>query len=461
MAAPTQSLVFTVRRCKPELIAPSKPTPHEFKQLSDIDDQEASRFQVPVIQFYRHDPSMQGRDPVKVIREALAQTLVFYYPFAGRLREGPGRKLVVECTSEGVVFIEADADVTLEQFGDALRPPFPCLEELLFDLPGSGGVLHCPLLLIQVTRLKCGGFIFALRLNHTMSDAAGLVQFMTAVGEVARGARAPSVLPVWQRHLLNARDPTRLTCTHREYDEVIDTKGTGTITPLEDMAYRSFFFGRTEVSAIRRFVPHHLSQSTTFEVIMACLWRCRTIALQFDRNEEVRMMSIVSARGKFNPPLPSGYYGNVFACPAAVTTAGKLCENTNLGYALELVRKAKKEVNEEYMRSVADLMVIRGRPFLTVVGSFLVSDVTRAGLGKVDFGWGKPSYAGPAECFVRIIPRTGSFCIPCKDSKGEEGIAIGVCLPAPAMEIFVKELDFFLKNMPESGKKSTFNASKL
>ncbi|KAG2701257.1 hypothetical protein I3760_06G036000 [Carya illinoinensis] len=448
MAAPTHSLVFTVRRAKPELIAPAKPTPYEFKQLSDIDDQETLRCQIPGIQFYRHDPSMQGRDPVKVIREALAQTLVFYYPFAGRLREGPGRKLVVECTGEGVVFIEADADVTLEQFGDALRPPFPCLEELLFEPPGSGRILHCPLLLIQVTRLKCGGFIFGLRLNHTMSDGAGVVQFMIAVGELARGAGAPSVLPVWQRHLLNARDPPRLTCTHREYDKVIDTKG-GNITPLEDMVSRSFFFGRTEVSAIRRFVPHHLSQSTTFEVIIACLWRCRTIALQFDSNEEVRMMSVVNARKKFNPPLPSGYYGNVIAYPAAVTTAGKLCENTNLGYALELVRKAKEEVNEEYLRSVADLMAIRGRPVVTVVGTFLVSDNTRAGFGKVDFGWGKPAYGGPAECVARGIPRTGSFYIPCKNSKGEEGIAVGICLPVPAMEIFVKELDFFLKNMPE------------
>jgi hypothetical protein len=148
--APPSSLVFTVRRCKPELVAPAKPTPHEFKQLSDIDDQEGLRFQIPVINFYKYDPSMQGRDPVKVIREALAQTLVFYYPFAGRLREGPGRKLLVECTGEGMMFIEADADVTLEQFGDALQPPFPCWEELLFDVPGSGGVLNCPLLLIQV-----------------------------------------------------------------------------------------------------------------------------------------------------------------------------------------------------------------------------------------------------------------------------------------------------------------------
>jgi hypothetical protein len=151
MAGPTtSSLVFTVRRCKPELVAPAKPTPHEFKQLSDIDDQEGFRFHVPVMQVYRYNPSMHGKDPVKVIREALAQTLVFYYPFAGRLREGPGRKLVVECTGEGVLFIEADADVTLQQFGDDLQLPFPCMEDLLFDVPGSGGIINCPLLLIQV-----------------------------------------------------------------------------------------------------------------------------------------------------------------------------------------------------------------------------------------------------------------------------------------------------------------------
>jgi hypothetical protein len=151
-ASTAAGLVFTVRRKTPELVAPAKPTPHEYKLLSDIDDQEGLRFQIPVIQFYRKDGSMEGRDPVKVIRQAIAKTLVWYYPFAGRLRElaGAGRKLMVDCTGEGVLFIEADADVTLHHFGDALQPPFPCLDQLLYDVPGSGGVLDCPLLLIQV-----------------------------------------------------------------------------------------------------------------------------------------------------------------------------------------------------------------------------------------------------------------------------------------------------------------------
>ena len=110
-------MVFTfsqgllVTRKAPELIVPERPTPREVKQISDIDDQESLRFQIPLLFFYKNDPSpsMQGRDPVKVIREAISKALVFYYPLAGRLKEGYNRKLMVECNAEGVLFIEADA----------------------------------------------------------------------------------------------------------------------------------------------------------------------------------------------------------------------------------------------------------------------------------------------------------------------------------------------------------------
>lgn len=447
MAPPPQPLLFTVRRRTPELISPAGPTPGGLKYLSDIDDQEGLRFQIPVIQFYHNDPSVNnGRDPVAVIREALAKTLVFYYPFAGRLREGLGRKLMVDCTGEGVMFIEADADVTLAEFGDALQPPFPCLEELLYDVPGSGEVLNCPLLLIQVTRLKCGGYIFALRLNHTMCDAPGLVQFMNAVAEMARGARAPTITPVWQREVLNARDPPRVTCKHHEYDEVPDSKGT--IIPLDDMVHRSFFFGPSEVAALRRFLPFHLRKCSTFELLTACLWRCRTVSLRPDPEEEVRVLCIVNARSRFDPPLPEGYYGNAFAFPVALTTAEKLTKNP-LGYALELVKKTKSDVTEDYMRSVADLMVLKGRPHFTVVRTYLVSDVTRAGFGDVDFGWGKAVYGGPAKGGVGAIPGVASFYIPFRNKKGENGIVVPVCLPGFAMETFVKELDIMLKGEGE------------
>lgn len=446
MAASAAALRFTVRRQPAVLVAPAGPTPRELKRLSDIDDQDGLRFHIPVIQFYRRSASSinRGRDPAPVIREAVARALVHYYTFAGRLREIEGRKLAVDCTGEGVLFTEADTDVRLDHFGDALQPPFPCLEELIFDVPGSSAVLDSPLLLFQVTRLACGGFILAVRLHHTMADAQGLVQFLGAVAELARGAAAPTVRPVWGRELLEARDPPRPCFAHREYDEVPDTKGT--IVPLDDMKHSSFFFGPREIATVRsHLAPGLRKRATTFEVLTGCLWKCRTVALAPDADEEMRMICIVNARGgKSGAGIPSGYYGNAFAFPVAVSTAGELCANP-LSYAVELVKKAKGEVDVEYMRSVADLMVQRGRPHFTVVRAYLVSDVTKAGFGDLDFGWGRPVYGGPAKGGVGAIPGVASFLIPFKNARGEDGIVVPMCLPGPAMDKFVEEMNKLLR----------------
>ncbi|KAI3677120.1 hypothetical protein L1987_86740 [Smallanthus sonchifolius] len=89
------------------------------------------------------------------------------------------------------------------------------------------------------------------------------------------------------------------------------------------------------------------------------------------------------------------------------------------------------------MRSIADLMVIKGRPNFTTVGSSIVSYVKRTGLHDFDFGWGKAVYAGPdhpvAGFFTRYI-----------NHKGESGIVVPIWLPSVAMKRFVKELDNIL-----------------
>ncbi|KAE8699265.1 Benzyl alcohol O-benzoyltransferase [Hibiscus syriacus] len=298
MELPSSSVSFSVRRCKPELVAPAKPSPNECKLLSVIDDQETLRFHFPMIQFYRCNPSMQGKDPAAVIREELAQTLVYYYPLAGRLREGPNRKFMADCTGKGALYIEADTDVALKDFGDILSPPFPCVDELLYDAPNPNDILNRPLLIIQVTRLRCCSFIFAINISHILTDASGMIQLILAMAEICREATAPSIQPVWERHLLSARDPPQVSSFHREYDR--EKKG-ASVPP-----------------------PH-----------------CQTWSTAPFSLEEVRLLFTVNARPKLNPPLPQGYYG-------AITTARKLSENP-LGYAMKLVRDAKESVTEEYV----------------------------------------------------------------------------------------------------------------
>ncbi|KAI4318696.1 hypothetical protein MLD38_032371 [Melastoma candidum] len=113
--------LFEIRRRQPELIRPACPTPSEFKNLSDIDDQDALRFQIRILLVYGSDVG-KSLDPVRLVRDGLAKALLFYYPLAGRLKERSQRKLVVDCTGEGVLFVEGDADFSVDRCTRAFRP---------------------------------------------------------------------------------------------------------------------------------------------------------------------------------------------------------------------------------------------------------------------------------------------------------------------------------------------------
>lgn len=147
----TMAMQFSVRHEESELIVPVKSTPQEIKQLSDIDDQKGLRFHFPMIMFFRKSPCMDGKNPVVVIRDAVAKALFYYYPYAGRLIEGSENKFLVNCTAEGVMFREAFAEVRMEQLRDVMQPPFPYSKEFLMDASGYTGILGSPLMLIQVT----------------------------------------------------------------------------------------------------------------------------------------------------------------------------------------------------------------------------------------------------------------------------------------------------------------------
>ena len=121
---------------------------------------------------------------------------------------------------------------------------------------------------VQVTRLACGGFILAVRLNHTMADAQGATQFLGAVAELARGALAPFPPPVWKRELPDGRNQQQPALVHDKLDEVPgsdtdQTKGSSVMLLLDNPALRlvSFFFGPREIDAIRAQLLPHLQTS--------------------------------------------------------------------------------------------------------------------------------------------------------------------------------------------------------
>jgi hypothetical protein len=171
-------------------------------------------------------------------------------------------------------------------------------------------------MLTQVTRLACGGFVLAVQLNHTMAGAQGLMQFLGAVAELARGdAQAPmTVQPVWERHLLEGRRNSPQPRDKLDDDSSNSSNIMLPLLSLDNMVLCSFFFGPEKIATIRAQLssspdPDLHKRMSRFNVIAGWLWKYRTMALAPDSNEPMLMIVVVNARGRTGSAgIPTSYY---------------------------------------------------------------------------------------------------------------------------------------------------------
>lgn len=193
--------------------------------------------------------------------------------------------------------------------------------------------------IFQVMRLVCRGFIFALHLNHTMSDGLGLIQFLTALGEMARGPARPSVRLVWEREILRPQTSPIVKSPHYKYYQIKDKDGK--MADVKEMRQSSFFFGPKEIESVKRQEVGQ-GKCSTFEVLSACLWRSRTRDLQLLAEQEVRFIFTLDGRVRFDLPIPENFYKNAIILSCAKTTARELATKP-LSFAVKLIRQEKNE----------------------------------------------------------------------------------------------------------------------
>ncbi|KAK9160038.1 hypothetical protein Syun_006379 [Stephania yunnanensis] len=179
------------------MVRPSKPTPTGTLNLSVIDKVIMLQFYVTALFVFRDG----NENSANIIKEALSKALVPYYPLAGRLQDTDddddnGEGLHISCTGEGVWFVEACANCSLADLNYLDEAPQGTQEKLIpYPFPAETMDLK-PIMLIQVTSFKCGGFVTAGAYNHCTCDGTGIYQFLSAVGEFARGLERPSVEPL-------------------------------------------------------------------------------------------------------------------------------------------------------------------------------------------------------------------------------------------------------------------------
>lgn len=131
------------------MVRPAQDTPTRRLWNSDL-DLLVPTIHIPVIYSYKPNTSSNFFD-TGVLKQALSNILVPFYPMAGRLGRDKKGRIEIICNAEGALFIEAETSFTMADLIDV-----PTSSELLKLTPTidySKDISSYPLIAIQVALL--------------------------------------------------------------------------------------------------------------------------------------------------------------------------------------------------------------------------------------------------------------------------------------------------------------------
>ncbi|PWA55549.1 Chloramphenicol acetyltransferase-like domain-containing protein [Artemisia annua] len=156
-----------------KLIKPLVSTPLNRRCYKiSIIDEFAPNMNLPLVLFFPPN-SKYNLMFVKKLEESLEKALTFLYPLAGRYME---HLRTVDCNDQGIDFIQAQADITVQEILD------PKIDPMLINnfVPSKSRVLNHTdaILATQITMLKCGGLALGVSISHRIGDASTVINFL-------------------------------------------------------------------------------------------------------------------------------------------------------------------------------------------------------------------------------------------------------------------------------------------
>ncbi|KAF3789840.1 hypothetical protein EJ110_NYTH10351 [Nymphaea thermarum] len=428
------------------LVPPSSETPRLGLWLSNL-DRAIIMGHVPCIYFYRPNGSNNFYD-TRAIKESLGRILVPFYPFAGRLRRREDGPLEINCNGDGALFVEADAEGEIDDFGDFA--PSMELRQLIPEVDYQNqDISSHPLLMVQIEYFiisyQCTsphpysdslGHILQMRrslsrvaFNHTVVDACGFIHFMNSWSDVARGMEV-SCPPIIERTSLRARNLPRPVFEHLVYkpswvpEPNVPAKDPPEQKPQNSQLSGAIFrFSRDQLARIKekdKEGANSTTRYTTFNCLAVHIWRCVSLARGLDDLQPTKLMVAVDGRKRLRPEIPNYYFGNVIYNVDVPLVSGDL-KLQPMHYAASKVHDALLRMDDAYLRSALDhleqqpdLGSVVDRAALQKRSALNMTSWARLPVYDADFGWGKPMYMGTVELSVDGI----GFILPSPSDDG-------------------------------------------
>ncbi|MQM23146.1 hypothetical protein Taro_056209 [Colocasia esculenta] len=307
-----------------------------------------------------------------VLERSLCRLLAEYPEWAGRLAvdSEPPCSPVILLNDRGVRFIEATSDCALSDAVPAEGAPTPDLLDLHGDKQQdrtSAAVEDEPLLQVQLTRFSCGGLAVGLTVHHLVADGSAACLFWLAWGRAARGLLSRP-RPTLDRMQFPPRNPLTIEFEHRGVEYAAsapvlaaaaaamhsDTEAVENIV-IHKARFSANFLRKLKAKASQGVdaVPPSKRPYSTFETLVAHLWRAVTRSRGLEGHVKTHIRISVDGRRRLVPPVPDEYFGNLVLWAFPEATVGELF-HLPLHRAAGLIREAVAKVDDRYFRSFVD-----------------------------------------------------------------------------------------------------------
>ncbi|KAF8401511.1 hypothetical protein HHK36_012451 [Tetracentron sinense] len=381
------------------LVSPENPTPLETIFLSNID--QAVAFPVETVYFFEVSPCRISStlDTSERVKKAVSEVLLIpYYFIAGRLNLNlETNRLELFCNNAGVSFVSATSRLGLKDLGN-LSLPNSSFHHLLHRPGRFKSLAETP-----VTRFNCGGISIGFMTNHCIIDGKSASEMFQNLASICRGEGLKNYVLYKDRTCIRARNPPQIKYPHKEYIKLTEISSlSSSFTSPNQTSPSPLTFSDKYTHKLFSFTPNMLSslkdkamaKCSSFEAIVAHLWRARTKAVFDDPDEFSTVLFAVDIRSKVSPPLPDGFTGNAVITAFATAKVVDLVEKP-FSYCVKMMKEARERVTDEYVRSVIDwLEVYKGIP-ATSNRNFYVSAWWKLPFCELDFGFGKLIHGGP------------------------------------------------------------------
>ncbi|RLM73771.1 agmatine coumaroyltransferase-2-like [Panicum miliaceum] len=360
---------------------------------------DKANFDTYISVIYAFRPPAPGN---AALEAGLAQVLVEYREWAGRLGVDAQGNRAILLNDEGARFVEATADVTL----DSVMPLEPTPAVLALHPSGDDAV---ELMLIQLTRFACGSLVVGFTTQHIVADGRATNNFFLAWSQATRGAALDPV-PVHDREsFFRPRDPPLVEFQHRGVEfkpcekHVVESHA----ADEEEVVVHKVHFSREFISKLKSKASAGLPRPySTLQCVVAHLWRSMTTARGLDEGQSTSVCIAVDGRARMSPQVPDGYTGNVVLWARPTATAGELVAKP-LQHAVGLINREVARINDGYFKSFIDfassaavekerLVAAADADEMVLSPNIEVDSWLRIPFYDLDFGGGRPFFFMPS-----------------------------------------------------------------